>query len=175
MPAILDQGSDAMKTWLDPGRTTWSTELQSILKPYEGELECYPVSKEVGKVGNNSPNFLIPVNSKENKHNIANFFSNAKQKNDEKNLKTEDEVSKDDDENRPTQDVDRSEDNAPMPVPGVKREHTPENLHEIADVGQKRQKTQTPTKAQQPGVQAAKANEKKSPDGSQKITNFFKK
>ncbi|EQL33700.1 hypothetical protein BDFG_04430 [Blastomyces dermatitidis ATCC 26199] len=77
MPVILDQGSPEMATWLDPHRVTWSKELQSILKPYEGELECYPVSKEVGKVGNNSPDFIIPVNSKENKSNIANFFASA--------------------------------------------------------------------------------------------------
>ena len=50
-------------------------ELQSLLKPFDGELDVYPVSKEVGKVGNNSPSFIIPVDSKENKHNIANFFA----------------------------------------------------------------------------------------------------
>lgn len=81
MPVILDMGSQEMATWLDPHRTTWSKELQSLLKPYEGELECYPVSKEVGKVGNNSPTFIVPVNSKENKNNIANFFSGAGGKN----------------------------------------------------------------------------------------------
>ncbi|KAL1956617.1 hypothetical protein VTO42DRAFT_6964 [Malbranchea cinnamomea] len=75
MPVILDPNSPAMDAWLDPKRTTWTKELQSILKPYEGELECYPVSKEVGKVGNNSPDFIIPINSKENKKNIANFFA----------------------------------------------------------------------------------------------------
>ena len=174
MPVILDQGSDAMKAWLDPDRTAWSKELQSILKPYEGELECYPVSKEVGKVGNNSPDFLIPLNSKENKHNIANFFSNAKQKNYEKALKTEDKVTRDDDEKRETQETERSEDNAPVPVPGIKREHTPEES-QVADSGQKRQKAQTPQKPQRLGAQATKADENKSPDGSQKITSFFKK
>ena len=50
-------------------------ELQGLLKPFDGELDVYPVSKEVGKVGNNSPSFIIPVDSKENKNNIANFFS----------------------------------------------------------------------------------------------------
>ncbi|OJD19664.1 hypothetical protein AJ78_00396 [Emergomyces pasteurianus Ep9510] len=77
MPVILEPGSPEMATWLDPHRVTWSKELQSILKPYTGELECYPVSKEVGKVGNNSPDFIIPINSKENKSNIANFFSSS--------------------------------------------------------------------------------------------------
>ena len=77
MPVILDPGSDDLKTWLDPSRHEWSRELQSLLKPYDGEVDVYPVSKEVGKVGNNSPSFIIPVNSKENKSNIANFFANA--------------------------------------------------------------------------------------------------
>ena len=76
MPVILEPGSTAMATWLDPRRVTWSKELQSLLKPYEGELECYPVSKDVGKVGNNSPDYIVPINSKENKKNIANFFAN---------------------------------------------------------------------------------------------------
>lgn len=35
----------------------------------------YPVSKDVGKVGNNSPTFIIPLDSKENKSNIKNFFA----------------------------------------------------------------------------------------------------
>jgi putative SOS response-associated peptidase YedK len=75
MPVILEAGSEAMRTWLDPGRCEWSKELQALLRPFEGELEVYPVSKEVGKVGNNSPSFVIPVASRENKSNIANFFA----------------------------------------------------------------------------------------------------
>jgi hypothetical protein len=78
MPVILENGSDQIRLWLDPARSEWSKELQSLLKPYEGELECYPVSKEVGKVGNNSPAFIVPVASTDNKNNIANFFSPAK-------------------------------------------------------------------------------------------------
>lgn len=80
MPVILDPASDKMKTWLDPQRYEWSKGLQDCLKPFDGELECYPVSKEVGKVGNNSPTFIIPIASKENKNNIANFFTNSKAK-----------------------------------------------------------------------------------------------
>ncbi|TRX97216.1 hypothetical protein FHL15_002010 [Xylaria flabelliformis] len=75
MPVILDNGSEKMRNWLDPGRHEWSKELQSLLTPYDGELEVYPVSKDVGKVGNNSPTFIIPIDSKENKSNIANFFA----------------------------------------------------------------------------------------------------
>lgn len=78
MPVILENGSEEIRTWLDPGRSEWSKELQSLLKPYDRELVCYPVSKEVGKVGNNSPSFIVPIASTENKKNIANFFSNAK-------------------------------------------------------------------------------------------------
>lgn len=187
MPVILDQGGDAMKTWLDLNRTTWSKELQSILKPYEGELECYPVSKEVGKVGNNSPDFLIPVNSKENKSNIANFFANAKQKKGGELVKTEDEktttpnmseqkVTKDSDENRTTQDIEWSEDNAPVPVPGIKREHPPENADEMEETGQKKQKTQPVSPSKQSDHKPVeKSDEKESADGSQRITNFFRK
>ncbi|KAK0701519.1 hypothetical protein B0T21DRAFT_378819 [Apiosordaria backusii] len=82
MPVILDPGSPEMKTWLDPKRCEWSQDLQRVLKPYSGVLEVYPVSKEVGKVGNNDPVFIVPVASKENKGNIANFFfANAAAKN----------------------------------------------------------------------------------------------
>lgn len=80
MPVILDAGSDALRVWLDPARHEWSRELQALLRPFAGELEVYPVSKEVGKVGNNSPSFIVPVASRENKSNIANFFANASNK-----------------------------------------------------------------------------------------------
>ena len=146
MPVIFDNGSDAIRTWLDPTRTEWSTELQSLLKPYEGELECYPVSKDVGKVGNNSPSFLVPINSAANKNNIANFFGNqrkaAETKAEEQSVgkaqhdldastdeKSQIKVEHDVDETRVTTDrVGGTEDNAPLPIPatspkGIKREH----------------------------------------------------
>ncbi|KAH9900080.1 DUF159-domain-containing protein [Xylariomycetidae sp. FL2044] len=75
MPVILENGSEDVHKWLDPKRHEWSPELQSLLRSYEGELEVYPVSKDVGKVGNNSPTFIVPIDSKENKSNIANFFA----------------------------------------------------------------------------------------------------
>lgn len=80
MPVILNPASDEMRVWLDPGRWEWSKELQDVLRPFKGELEVYPVSKDVGKVGNNSPSFIIPIASRENKSNIANFFANAQAK-----------------------------------------------------------------------------------------------
>ncbi|KAI0502846.1 hypothetical protein F5B22DRAFT_631775 [Xylaria bambusicola] len=90
MPVILENGSEKMRKWLDPKRYEWSKELQSLLVPYDGELEVYPVSKDVGKVGNNSPSFIIPIDSKENKSNIANFFAKgAVTKKNSKNLKEE--------------------------------------------------------------------------------------
>jgi putative SOS response-associated peptidase YedK len=78
MPVILENGSEDIRTWLDPKRYTWSKELQNLLVPFQGELEVYPVSKDVGKVGNNSETFIIPVASSENKNNIANFFAKGK-------------------------------------------------------------------------------------------------
>ncbi|KAF2830380.1 DUF159-domain-containing protein [Ophiobolus disseminans] len=140
MPVILDNGSEAIRTWLDPARTEWTKDLQSLLKPYHGELECYPVSKDVGKVGNNSPSFLVPINSAANKNNIANFFGNQKKmannKAEERNDGT---VKVEHDVNEPRATTDRvegTEDNAPLPIPvttgsqiseepkGIKREHS---------------------------------------------------
>ncbi|KAF4999704.1 hypothetical protein FGRMN_2269 [Fusarium graminum] len=83
MPVILEPGSSAMSIWLDPFRSQWTDELQSILKPLDASLEVYQVPKDVGKVGNNSPTFVVPLDSKENKSNIKNFFEN-------KSLKTDD-------------------------------------------------------------------------------------
>ena len=80
MPVLLDPRSDDIRTWLDPARHEWDGELQSLLRPYDGELDVYPVSKDVGKVGNNSPSFIVPLDSKENRSNIANLFANARQK-----------------------------------------------------------------------------------------------
>jgi hypothetical protein len=134
MPVILDNGSDAIRTWLDPNRTEWCNELQSLLKPYDGELECYQVSKDVGKVGNNSPLFLVPIDSAENKNNIANFFGTQRSsanstketamdraEYDLKNVMTEEghvKVEHDTNETRDTTDhVEGTEDNAPLPVP----------------------------------------------------------
>ncbi|CAH0026548.1 unnamed protein product [Clonostachys rhizophaga] len=77
MPVILEPGSENMRTWLDPNLWKWSGSLQSLLKPFDGKLKIYPVSKEVGKISNDSPSFIIPLDSKENKSNIANFFSSS--------------------------------------------------------------------------------------------------
>ena len=143
MPVILENGSDQIRTWLDPGRSEWSKELQSLLKPFDGELECYPVSKEVGKVGNNSPAFIVPVASSENKNNIANFFGNAKKssksgednaavkKEEQKASETRPVIKTEAEEKKTIVEESNTEDNAPLPIPasgsparkGTKREH----------------------------------------------------
>jgi len=146
MPVILDNGSKELETWLDPGQSTWSKELQCLLKPFEGDLDIYAVSQEVGKVGNNSPSFIIPVASSENKSNIANFFAKGAGKGDTKSnclLDTtglpganskrkmegmkETQMEREPGEDRETVDHNGTEDNAPLPVPkgsnqGIKRE-----------------------------------------------------
>lgn len=166
MPVILEPGSEKMKKWLDPHQTTWTKELQSILRPYEGDLECYPVSKEVSKAGNNSPNFIIPVNSKQNKSNIANFFANAdaKKKSDAAIAESQDIQMKNEDES--------TENNAPKPVPqtkhdeqspkGIKRQQD-DNHHSLSAASKavkksefrsptaEREKTPSPSKAQATG------------------------
>lgn len=178
MPVLLEPGSEAMKTWLDPKRITWSNELQSILRPYEGELECYPVAKEVGKVGNNSPDFIIPVNSKENKSNIANFFNNAKKK-----------------EDNPIAGSDISPENEsvfPQPKPeddngfetvdkkGIKREHSTPSIDEHNKKQRVIESTISPSPSRSKMRSAShntpkkKSGPTKSTGGSQKITNFFK-
>lgn len=142
MPVVLENGSDQIRTWLDPGRSEWSQELQSLLKPFNKDLECYPVDQAVGKVGNNSSTYIVPVASAQNKNNIANFFGNAKKatkKRDEKEgieggtLEAKGKVGKiehESDDKRETVDQSSTEDNAPLPIPpsttpksGSKRGH----------------------------------------------------
>lgn len=127
MPVIIEPGSEGMLSWLDPSNVGWNQELQSLLQPFKGELECYPVDKAVGKVGNNSPNFVIPVDSKENKKNIANFFGNAAKSNAKKtpvantetaNTNDPDVKKEEPDETRTTSRIaEDHESNAPLPIP----------------------------------------------------------
>lgn len=201
MPVILDAGSDEMRMWLDPERNKWSKELQSILKPYGGELECYPVSKDVGKVGNNSADFIVPIDSKANKKNIANFFGNTeKSPAADKSLsmntiqgKTDVKVEQEQGENRETaRNPENIEHNAPLPVPpkeelngrGVKRGHSPdtEMSSKAAKVETIPKKMKTPAPAPSARkTRSATSNRtlpksetpKKAEDGNQKITGFF--
>ena len=203
MPVILENGSDELRTWLDPLRIEWSKELQSILKPYQGDLECYPVSKDVGKVGNNSPSFIIPITSSENKNNIANFFGNtkgaaptkfskAKTQQEEQEIKSPKSlVAKMDDEKRATIDTPRSEDNAPMPLPkdtdkskvapkrkrtnepNVNDESSSKGLKRATSVSKSPEKTDRKTRSATSNGSRARESPKKARDGSQRITNFF--
>lgn len=169
MPVILDNGSEAMRIWLDPKRSEWSKELQGLLKPYQGELEIYPVTKDVGKVGNNSPTFIVPLDSKENKNNIANFFANAKKAApnkqakshidtaDEKAASDRDQAKSEAGDSRETVDDNSTEDNAPKPVPSetparpIKQEEissTQSTLSNTSPRGLKREhKAVSPSKA----------------------------
>lgn len=171
MPVILDPNTEAMKLWLDPSRTTWSKDLQSILKPYEGELECYPVPKEVGKVGNNSPEFIVPINSTENKNNIANFFANAKKKeaSPKKQPASQETKVKDEGETKRT-------------TQGVKRGHA-EGTATVQEESKKQKLKQTPkspspqkmrTRSATHNAPMKKAGGMKPTDGSRRITKFFK-
>lgn len=60
-PVVLDS-ADALRTWLDVGRHPWDAHVVRLLAPPRGEnLTCYPVPKEVGKVGAESPAFVEPL------------------------------------------------------------------------------------------------------------------
>lgn len=197
MPVILNNGSPEMFTWLDSNRIEWSRELQSLLKPYDGELECYAVPREVGKVGNDSPTFIIPIDSSENKQNIANFFGKQKKlavgheaqvdlKKEEKEVEEADtKVKQEKDEERVMVDHEGEENNAPMPVASAKRRHEDDDeatdghndkkqeLHADAlsssstSSARKSRSATTNTPRAKPQAPAS--------DGSQRITNFFNK
>ncbi|CAG8456655.1 10349_t:CDS:2 [Funneliformis caledonium] len=100
MPVILENGSEELATWLDP-RTPWSPELVRLLKPFAGELEIYPVSDDVGHVKNNSPDLIIPLDSKKS---VIDFFQKKQEIRDDVDATTKmeqnedgDQIKKDDD------------------------------------------------------------------------------
>ncbi len=191
MPVILNPGTEEIKTWLDPTRNKWSKELQVMLKPFEGELECYPVDQAVGKVGNNSPSFIVPVDSKENKKNIANFFNNTPP------VKSKDKFEKEQEETRETVEHDGSENSAPMPTTtspieekqGQKRAHEDDPEDGPTNKAPKLSSPPATAKSPKKGVggrkpKSATSNKdmtlksspsKKAEPGTQRITNFFTK
>lgn len=188
MPAILDPGSEAMAIWLDPKRTTWSKELQSILKPYEGKLECYPVSKEVGNVRNNSPDFIVPINSKENKKNIANFFAKGKKDEKPQALKTDEAVKTENEESKETLPEPKHEGDSKEPPAstGVKREHSPDDGNDDVKPSKlpKPEQPLSPNKLRGRKMHSATSNDtlpakaggkKTAAQGTRKITSFFGK
>lgn len=204
MPVILENGSEEIQTWLDPKRTAWSKELQCLLRPFQGEVDVYAVSKDVGKVGNNSPSFIIPVASRENKSNIANFFGKDASKGDKstaaKPSDTDDAVKKEEErkpsnikhepgEDRETLDHQGTEDNAPLPIPKKEIQHgLKRGLDDVqvsdSDIPSKAQKlSESPIKdSAARNTRSATSNKKTSPKkpvakekGAQKITSFFSK
>lgn len=94
MPLILTNDND-IDTWLDNDKG-WSKEVASIVKPYTGpDLEwygclfvsrsshphaslSYPVPTEVGKVGTDSPSYVLPVSQR--KDGIQAMFARQKAK-----------------------------------------------------------------------------------------------
>jgi len=79
-PVILSSTS-ALDMWLDPNSQTWTTELTKLVEPYhdlQTPLQCYPVPKEVGKVGAESSTFIVPISNR--KDGIHAMFSKQKQK-----------------------------------------------------------------------------------------------
>lgn len=189
MPAILDPSAADVGTWLDPSRTSWSPNLQNLLRPSSAGLEVYPVSKEVGKVGNDSPSFVIPVSSRENKGNIANFFANArkggakvpsiktgagKTEDGDKSevIKEEEDAPEAAKENRDEPDVIREE--AEAPSAGSKRAAPPADKD-----AQPRSKVPATSPMKSSRFNAtrnvSKAHGPQGKEGSQKITKFFTK
>ncbi|UZJ54151.1 hypothetical protein CBS101457_003471 [Exobasidium rhododendri] len=75
MPVILPD-PDSIIAWLGYGSAS-SKQVCSLLKPYNvGKLDVYPVPREVGKVGNDDKNFILPVSSR--KDGIAAAFGKVK-------------------------------------------------------------------------------------------------
>ncbi|KAJ8606944.1 hypothetical protein MRB53_040609 [Persea americana] len=198
MPVIFDNGSPEMFKWLDSNTSEWTKDLQALLRPYTGELDCYPVPREVGKVGNNSASFIVPIDSTENKQNIANFFGNAKKtakdpgaKQDAAHVEAEvlnngPGIETDEEDNRGTTDAEvGTENNAPLPTSAKKRGAD----HDAGARSPKIQKTSKSVEsspATQSGAGARKTRSSthndstiakspaKSAAGSQRITSFFK-
>ncbi|GAA6026063.1 hypothetical protein JCM8202_002950 [Rhodotorula sphaerocarpa] len=74
MPAILDTPSQ-VAAWLSPA--PWSDKLQALIRPFEGELDFYPVDRGVGKVQNDSEEFIKPLTEK--KGSLDQFFAKQQQ------------------------------------------------------------------------------------------------
>lgn len=186
---------------MDPNRTTWSKDLQNLLKPFKGELETYPVPKEVGKVGNNSETFIIPLASSQNKSNIANFFSKGATKGESKSTssltsrkmeKKEDSsahIKREQAEDAPTIEHEVTNDDAPSATAkleakkGIKREledETDEKIpSKISKISASPSKYSFPSKAKTRSATSNSSTSPKKPTnkekGSQKITSFFSK
>lgn len=165
MPAVLSTPED-VQAWLAPN-TRWNTQLMGLLKPYGGELDVYAVDKAVGNVKNDDARFVVPIDSKENKGNIKNFFTSKKR---EKGEGTAQKGIKEEVETAPTLKRERDEvgtmptDTAP-PIKAVKLEDTtstttPHIRSAISNVSNRK---------------PSPAKKKDLKDGTPRITNFFTK
>jgi hypothetical protein len=170
-----------------------------MLKPWDGELEIYPVNPGVGKVGNNSPSFIIPLD--QNKGSLANFFASQKKaanSNESKQnaIKAEGDVKikglkveQEDDENRETIDAKSSETNAPLPTSsrGIKRGHgegddieaphdaKTRKISEDHSQSKPSPSTKGRSKSSTTNSTIARSSPKKAEQGTQRITKFFGK
>jgi len=66
---------------VEPNTDKWTKELSQLVQPSETHptLQCYTVSLEVGKVGNESPTFIEPISERKDGI-VAMFASQGSQK-----------------------------------------------------------------------------------------------
>ncbi|PTB45909.1 hypothetical protein M441DRAFT_54922 [Trichoderma asperellum CBS 433.97] len=151
MPVIFDAGSKEFHQWLYPLQQRWTNDLQSLLKPFQGELDIYPVNKKVGKVGCSSPSFIMPLSHNSDKHGISQFFPQASEKSAAENSETPGEIRKRESDN-----------NQHLIFPSSKRD-----VPERADSPRKH-------KADSSSYPPPKKRRvKPAPQGVQRITDFF--
>lgn len=133
----------------------------------------YPVKKEVGKVGEDSPLFIVPLNSPENKSNIANFFAKSPTKSKAIAEKPVEKNAEADINSETRAPVKRKVEDMAQEMDQKEEEPSPKKAKVIGD----EMKPQSPVKtAQQKPTKRAQPLVKKSPvkkEPGSKITNFF--
>jgi hypothetical protein len=133
----------------------------------------YPVKKEVGKVGEDSPLFIVPLDSAENKSNIANFFAKSSTKSKVKPEKAVDKNAGADISSEAHAPGKRKVEEMAQEMGQKEEQSSPKKVKVIKD----EMKRQSPVKtAQRSPTKRALASVKKSPikkEAGTKITNFF--
>lgn len=182
MPVILCE-PDTIRTWLD-GSVRWSMDLQKLLKPLGDDacISCYPVAKEVGKVGRSEKRFTEKL---EPKAGIASFFKQKDQKKDIGAVKREaaDISASEDDPKRLVLETNvplgvkvEMKDEDKEPVTKVNHEAEPEkeeidSMHKRARIGSSTEKS--PRKISRPSSPSRMKRRPRTANGNQKITSFF--